>query len=61
MEKINLTCLEFEGLTILSDDMLLNIEGGDFWGDVGYALGYLAGSIVKSYHEAAAVTQTVAF
>lgn len=37
--------LKYEGLSELSSDQMLTIEGGGFWGDLAYILGATAHSI----------------
>lgn len=43
MEKLNMLNLE-----LLSDSEILNIEGGGFFRDLGYAIGYALGSFAKA-------------
>ncbi|MBP3943806.1 hypothetical protein J5U18_09545 [Sphingobacteriaceae bacterium WQ 2009] len=33
---------------LLSENELINIDAGGFWGDVGYVVGYIAGKFAKA-------------
>jgi len=44
--------LKYEGLSELSSDQTLTIEGGGFWGDVAYLIGATTHAIWKFSKEA---------
>jgi hypothetical protein len=47
MEKFNLIESSLVSVEVLSSDLLLEIEGGSFWHDVAWVIGYTAGSFIE--------------
>ncbi|AEE50423.1 hypothetical protein [Haliscomenobacter hydrossis] len=61
MEKFISTVNDHQSIEILSPDQMNDIEGGSFWYDLAWTIGYVSHKVADTYNAIAKTTQESGF